>query len=134
MRIFSRAARAEYRIDDDDLYIYKNQLAYNGVDLLNTFPSVCIDCQATDKYKIWIQEVKGLGSVGNYGKEVIYWRRCINCIDTFELPFEDYNKISSIIKLNKKLSLGKIDELKHQVKVEVILQKLYKKVIKKHTI
>lgn len=54
MRIFSRAARAEYRVDVDNLYIYRNQLQYNGVDLLETFPSICIDCKATDKYKIWI--------------------------------------------------------------------------------
>lgn len=109
------------------IFIYRNQLQYNGVNLLETFPSICIDCKATDKYKIWIQVVKGLGSASDYGREVVYWKRCCNCIDAFELPSNEYFMISKIIKLNQKLSLGKISDEKHQMKVEIIMQKLYKR-------
>lgn len=100
--------RNENRIDNDDMYILRNQLQYEGVDLLETFPSICVECKSTEKYKIWIQKITGLASTGNYGSETVYWRRCCNCNDSFELPDGEYFKISKIIKLNQKLSSGKI--------------------------
>jgi len=126
-RILLQGIRKTNRADNDDLYILRDQLIHNNTELLDLLPPLCISCKSNKQYKIWIEESKGLGSQGTFGYEAIYWVRCTNCCDSFEMLYSDYKRILPILKLNIKLKQGKITEYEHSSKVAKVKEKLYKK-------
>jgi len=115
--------RKTRRIDKDNLIIYRDQLRHEGRDLIKFLPSECVDCKSNDKYRIWIEEEKGLGSQGN---DTIYWVRCTKCSDSFTIPYKDYKSILPILKLNIQLDNGTIDPSYHEMKVIKHKNKLIK--------
>jgi len=123
----SKTERNESRKDKNNLFIMREQLVYNGFDLIKRIPSLCIACKENDSYKVWIQEISGQGGLGSFGVETVYWCRCMHCSDGFEIILEDYSKIRPILKLNLKLQQGKISDDVHQNKIEKIKEKLYRK-------
>lgn len=125
--IWIRANRNENRIDNDNQYVKKEQLSYNGKDFFKHIPSLCIDCKANKAYKFWIQKVTGLGSHASGGIEFVYWIKCKTCNDAFEILESDYIMLKPFIKLNIKLDEKKISLEEYHIKNEKYLMKLAKK-------
>lgn len=55
----------EKRIDEDNLYINRDQLNYEGKDFFKKVPAICTDCKSGNSYKIWIQKISGYRKSSN---------------------------------------------------------------------
>lgn len=100
--------------------IYTNQmyLECNNKWLLSRISPICENCSKNNYYSIY----KNISAqVGIFAQiESIYKIACPDCNEAIELDREEYYIIEPIVKLNKKLEEGKIDEYQFDRKMEKI--------------
>jgi len=97
-------------------YITKDQLMIAGEWRLKRIPPTCEVCLGKEGYKVMKLYTQFI-----FRSKPVRLIQCMCCGDRTELEHFEYNEIKSIVKLNHKKNLGKINEVDYVDEMEKIL-------------